>query len=79
MAPNSDSPAGASSDTPPELITARLRLRPNHRAYDRALRAGAAEFEKRYGLTVAEGLTDFVQPEERDSVAEAFARLPPTA
>jgi [ribosomal protein S5]-alanine N-acetyltransferase len=54
------------------LETARLRLVPSDRRHDRALRAGAAAFEKEFGLRVAAVICEYVQPEERDVIVDAW-------
>lgn len=64
-----DAPASAiflASDPPRALETPRLWLLPSHRAHWRALRQGAAAFTERFKLRLADGLADFVQPEDRD-------------
>jgi RimJ/RimL family protein N-acetyltransferase len=49
------------------LETERLRLLPNHVLHSEALRLSGAAFTERFGLAVAAGLTDFLQPASRDT------------
>lgn len=57
----------AASDPPRALEAERLWLLPSHRPHWRELRQGAAAFTKKFTLPVADGLVDFVQPEDRDA------------
>ena len=57
----------APSEAARALEAERLWLLPSHRPHWRELRQGAAAFTKKFTLAVADGLTDFVQPEDRDA------------